>query len=106
MLYKTEAGGTVKLIVVSGTGHLFLEARMACRVLSERLLVSTGKLQIDWFKTLFLGEVNIALRLGIKCWFADLGLSTGDSIFGPVVSFFNMGKWRNQDFRTLASHLS
>lgn len=70
------------------------------------LLLSTGKLQIDWFKTLFLGEVNIALRLGIKCWFADLGLSTGDSIFGPVVSFFNMGKWRNQDFRTLASHLS
>lgn len=52
------------------------------------LLVLTGKLHIDWFKTLFLGEVNIALRLGIKCWFADLGLSTSDSIFGPVVSFF------------------
>lgn len=52
------------------------------------LLVSTGKLQIDWFKTVFLGEVNIALRLGIKCWFADLGLSTSDSIFGPVFFFF------------------
>ena len=43
---------------------------------------------MDWFKIIFLRVVKIAVRLGIKSWFADLGLSTSDSILG-LLSFFN-----------------
>lgn len=35
----------------------------------------------DWLvQTTFLGEVVMAIRLDIKSWFTDVGLSTGDSI--------------------------
>ena len=37
----------------------------------------------DWLvQTTFLGEVVMAIRLDIKSWFTDVGLSTGDSIWG------------------------
>lgn len=42
--------------------------------------------QIDWFKITYLGEVVITL--GIKSWFAEVGLSTSDSTWGPISSFF------------------
>lgn len=35
----------------------------------------------------FLGEAEIAIKLGIKSQFADVGLRIGDSILG-VTSFF------------------
>ena len=52
----------------------------------------TRKFQIDWLKFTFLGEADSAIRLGVKSLFADLGLSTGDSIVGLLflscLSFF------------------
>ena len=44
--------------------------------------VQTGKFKIVWLKLPFLGEVEIAVRLGVKSWFADVGLSRNDSILG------------------------
>ena len=38
-------------------------------------------------KTTFLGNVETAVRLVIKSWFADVGLSTGDSILGLLFLF-------------------
>lgn len=35
----------------------------------------TRKSQIDWFKSTFQGEVETAIRLDIKPWFADVGLA-------------------------------
>ena len=45
-------------------------------------LVLTKKFQIVRLKVTFLGEVETAVRLGVKSWFADVGLSTSDSILG------------------------
>ena len=42
----------------------------------------TKKFQIVWLKVTFLGEVETAVRLGVKSWFADVELSTSDSILG------------------------
>lgn len=42
----------------------------------------TRQFQIDWLKVTFLGEAETAVRLGIRYWFADVGLSTGDSTLG------------------------
>lgn len=33
-------------------------------------------------KIIFLGEAEIAIRLGINFWFADVGLNTSDPILG------------------------
>ena len=52
-------------------------------------LVLTWKFQIDRFKIMFLGGVEAAIRLGIKSWFADVGLSTSDSIL-DLLSLFNL----------------
>lgn len=43
--------------------------------------------QIGWFKITFLGEVEIAVTLGIKSWFAEVGLSTSDSIWDLFLLF-------------------
>ena len=44
------------------------------------------KFKIVWLKLPFLGEVEIAVRLGVK--FADVGLSRNDSILGLFFLFF------------------
>ena len=41
---------------------------------------------IDWFKTLFLGEAETVIELGIKPQFGNMGLSISDSILGPCPS--------------------
>lgn len=38
----------------------------------------------------FLGEAETAIRLDIKAWFADVGLSTSDSTLGQLSLFFLM----------------
>lgn len=53
-------------------------------------LVLGTKLQIDELNVTFLGKVEAAIRLGIKSWFADVVLSTHDSIYGPLVSFLKI----------------
>ena len=40
------------------------------------------KFYTDWLKVTFQGEAETSVRLGIKSWFADVGLSTSDSIWG------------------------
>lgn len=40
------------------------------------------KFQIDWLNITFLGEAETIVRSGIKFWFADVELSTSDSILG------------------------
>ena len=50
-------------------------------------LVLTRLFQIDWLKVTFLAEGETAVRLGIKSWFADMGLSTSDSIWGLLPLF-------------------
>ena len=40
------------------------------------------KFYTDWLKVTFQGETETAVRLGIKSWFADMGLSTSDCIWG------------------------
>ena len=42
----------------------------------------------DWFKITFLGEAENAIRLGTKFLFADMELSTSDSIWGLLPLFF------------------
>ena len=43
----------------------------------------------DWpVKTTILGEVITAVRLPTKSWFADVGLSTSDSVLGLLFLFF------------------
>ena len=44
-------------------------------------LLLTRKFQIEEFEIIFLGEVEIVIKLGVKSWFADMGLSTGDFIW-------------------------
>lgn len=46
---------------------------------------------MDWFKTALLGRAETAVWLGIKSWFADMGLSTSDSIRGSSL-FCNIGE--------------
>ena len=45
-------------------------------------LLLTRKFQIDEFEIIFLGEVETVIKLGIKSWFADVGLSVNDSTLG------------------------
>lgn len=52
------------------------------------LLMLTRKFKIDCFKIIFLGKFEIALRLSIKSWFADVTLCTSDSILGLLYFFF------------------
>ena len=40
------------------------------------------KFYTDWLKVTFQEEAETSVRLGIKSWFADMGLSTSDSIWG------------------------
>ena len=56
-------------------------------------LALTRKFQIYYFKIIFLGQIEIAIRLGIESWFSDVGFSTSDSIVGllsflVLISFF------------------
>ena len=37
-------------------------------------LLLTRKFQIEEFEIIFLGEVEIVIKLGVKSWFADMGL--------------------------------
>lgn len=53
----------------------------------DYLLLLTRQVQIDWFKLTVLGEVETAIRLGMKSWFAYVRLSTGDSILGALSPF-------------------
>ena len=46
-----------------------------------------GSFHVGGLKVTFLGDLEVAVRLGMKSWSADVGLSTSDSHFGPVVSF-------------------
>ena len=43
---------------------------------------------VIWFKITFLGEAKTAVRLGMKSWFADVGLGTSDSLLGLLFLFF------------------
>ena len=45
-------------------------------------LLLTRKFQTDEFEIIFLGEVETVIKLGIKSWFADVGLSVNDSTLG------------------------
>ena len=45
-------------------------------------LLLTREFQIDEFEIMFLGEVEIVIRLAIKSWFADAGLSINDPTLG------------------------
>lgn len=38
-------------------------------------------------KVLFLGEGVTVIRLGIKCWFHDVGFSTSESMWGLLSLF-------------------
>ena len=40
------------------------------------------KFQTNWLKVTVLGKAETAIRLDIKSWFVDVGLSTGDFILG------------------------
>lgn len=51
-------------------------------------LVLTRQLQPDRLKVTYLGEAETTIRLGIKSWFADRGVSTIDSVRG-LLSFLN-----------------
>lgn len=46
--------------------------------------LTSADFQIYYFKITFLGEVGTTIRLGIRSSFADMGLSTNDSILGPL----------------------
>ena len=50
----------------------------------EYLLQLTKKCQVGWLEVTFLGKVDTAIQLGIKTWFAAVGLgpNTSDSIWG------------------------
>ena len=50
--------------------------------------MQTRKFKIVWLKLPSLGEVEIAVRLGVKSWFADVGLSRSDSTLGLFFFFF------------------
>ena len=69
------------------TSLFFVEWNASVRWIVFLLL--TRKFQIDWFKITFLGEIDTAVRLGIKSWLADMRLSTSDSILGLLSLFFN-----------------
>lgn len=45
-------------------------------------LLLTRKFQIEEFEIIFLGEVEIVIKLGVKSLFADAGLSVNDSTLG------------------------
>jgi len=42
-----------------------------------------------WLKVTFLGEAETAIRLSVKSRFADMGLSTSDSLSGACYLLFN-----------------
>lgn len=44
-------------------------------------------IHVAWLEIAFLGDVEVAVRLGVKSWFANVGLSTSDSPFRPVNCF-------------------
>ena len=52
--------------------------------------VLARKFQTGLVKITFLGEAETAVRLGIRSWFADMGLSTSDSILGLLSLFFTI----------------
>lgn len=47
----------------------------------------TRKFQIDWLRIYSWEEVKTAVRLGIRSWVADVGLSISDSIMGLLSLF-------------------
>lgn len=51
-------------------------------LLEDYLLVLNGKVQVGWLKVTFQEEVKT--KLGIKSWFAAMGLKTRDSIWGHL----------------------
>lgn len=64
----------------------------------DYLLLLTRQVQIDWFKLTVLGEVETAVRLGMKSRFAYVRLSTGDCILGLLSLFFNKVKLQHLSF--------
>lgn len=54
--------------------------------IKDDLTVLIRKVQVGWFKVLFLGEVETAVVLGMKSGFADSRLCKRDSI-GSLASF-------------------
>lgn len=52
-------------------------------------LVLTRQFQVHWLTVAFLGEVESTVMLGIKSWFAHMGLSTSGSILGLVFALFS-----------------
>ena len=55
-------------------------------------LMDTDQKIPDWpVQAAFLREVVTVIRLDIKSWFADVGLSTNDSILGILLFFFDNG---------------
>ena len=53
---------------------------------------------MDWYKITDLGGAEIARRLGFKSWFADMRLSTGDSIWSLLSLFFHKVKLQHPKF--------
>lgn len=45
-------------------------------------LVLTRQFQVHWVTVAFLGEAESTVMLGIKSWFAHMGLSTSGSVLG------------------------
>ena len=50
-------------------------------------LLLTSQLQNDWLKFTIPGEAGTEVLLGFKSWFADVRLSTSDSILGLLLLF-------------------
>lgn len=47
----------------------------------------TRQFQVDWLKVAFLGEVEAAVRYGVKSLFAHMELGTSDSILRLLLLF-------------------
>lgn len=58
---------------------------------ADYLTSAARKFPIYWFKITFLGEVETAVGLSVVSWFADVGISTNNSILGllPLVFLNN-----------------
>ena len=52
------------------------------------LTIADQEIEIDEFEIIFWGEVEIVIKLGIKSWFADMGLSLNDSTLGLNSTYF------------------
>lgn len=66
-----------------GLPHLLGGQKGFVRQVTSLLL--TKKFQMVWFKIKLLGEVETAVRLGTKSWFAEVAFSIADSILDMLI---------------------